>query len=314
MATAVVLSALVVAAPSAGRPAQSSDIVWYKNPSLTAAAQNFAASGLISQPSDIPERKAVCYAFGLGKGALSQKITWAVSDFTALAAPARGTDDTWYGSSACQLKGRFAGLFINRDSAPLGQPRSDLMGMHLAYKWRFSDNVRPWRYGASAALRLGTSFAVERRAGQGPNVAQYGQLFVNLVDATTSRSIWYVLRMWQTFPPEERVHEDAVDENTFNVDTYFGAGAAYATLRPDSQTISGDGACGCLLYSADITRANLVAALNAINGAGPPGPYSTNPDDYVLTFIGSGTEMLVPAGSNGRIGSRVWDVSAVTVR
>jgi hypothetical protein len=95
------------------------------------------------------------------------------------------------------------------------------------------------------------------------------------------------------------------------IDSHFGKGTQYSTLADPSQTTAGNGVCGCHRYSAYITKRDLSLALNRID-ARYHLRLSTNPNDYILNFVGSGTEQYSPPGTNGWIASRIWDVLVQT--
>jgi hypothetical protein len=61
-----------------------------------------------------------------------------------------------------------------------------------------------------------------------------------------------------------------------------------------------------------VTKQNLVVAVNPDQQPLPHGRHADQPNNYLLTFVGSGTEMLAPSGTSGWIGSRIWEVMALT--
>lgn len=144
---------------------------------------------------------------------------------------------------------------------------------------------------------------------------------MGLHDTASGKNIWYVLSPWDsrgpgfvTNPASEDVHSDGQaggGTDNYVVNSFFLPGQKYSTIHPNSQNSVGTSGCGCLWYGAYITKQNLVAAVNRINAVYPAG-MSTDPNNYLLTFVGSGTEMFAPSGTSGWIGSRVWEVMALT--
>lgn len=270
--------------------------------------------------SPIPTDRTVCYSYGLGTAALSQPISWNVQSFTGLGVPSpnstyqAGVNNGWYGSSACQVTGTSMGFQVHKDSGQNPSPPGWIYGTQLAHNFS-SWTRRPWSdsYGSGARMRLQTNYAIQARDGTyTAGLVQYGQVFVSLVDLAHSKSIWFTISMWDSRGVQpESVQPDTGGTTNFNVVTHFANGLRYASPHPNSQNSAGNSSCGCLWYSAYVSRTNLLNAVNDINARFGQN-YSTNPNDYAINFVGAGTEMYSPPGTTGWIGSRIWDVMALT--
>jgi hypothetical protein len=316
--------AVALLVPTAGTARAEPLVFHYVSPFLSGIAGNTAISSVFDGGSGIPNDRTVCFSYGLGGNALSQPVPWSVSYFTGLAVPSpamqyqAGVDAGWYGSSACQITGNAMGFQVHKFSAP---QNNTFYGMQLAYQWG-SPTWRPWSnsYPPSAKLRLQTYYSVSRRYTN--NTIQYGQLFVGLHDIASGENIWYVLSPWDsrgpsyvTNPANEDVHSDGQaggGTDNYVVNSFFLPGQQYSTIHPNSQNSVGTSGCSCLWYGAYVTKQNLVAAVNRINTRYPAATMSTDPNNYLLTFIGAGTEMHAPTGTSGWIGSRIWEVMALT--
>ncbi|THF84095.1 hypothetical protein [Cohnella fermenti] len=313
---AAVLAIVLAAAWTAPLPSASATTLdfHYQSPALTGIAGHTATDS-----TGIPANQTVCYAYGLGSGALSSAIAWSVEDFTGLVVPSpagdwqRGIDNSWYGSNACQATGTSMGFQVHKDSSTDTSPPGDIYGMQLAYRWD-SLNVRPWSsslYGADAMLRLQTHYKLGASDRLGSGIVQYGQLFVSLADTSTNKSIWYVVSLWDSRGLQaETFLQDTGGTTNYNIVTHLTDNARYATKHPSSQYSNGTGTNDW--YGAYITKENLLNAIADLNAAYPSAGFSTDPDDYALNFIGCGTEMYSPSGTTGWIGSSISDVIALT--
>ena len=291
-----------------------SAVVFYKSPSLSTILEHTAINAE-DGGRGIPDDQTVCFAYGLGKDALHEPVSWSVSDFTNLRVADRLADQagvngapTGYGSTACQVRGTSMGFLVNKDTSPRV---ASYYGLSLAYSFGSGAAYRPWSsaYPPDAELRLETYYANGRRQTQ--TAVQYGQVFVGLRDTVTRQSFWYVLTTWDSSGvPSEDVHNDSElggGTSNYVIDSHFGRETQYSTLADASQTTAGNGVCGCQRYSAYITKQNLTRALTRIN-AKYHLHLSTDPSNYLLTFVGSGTEQHSPPGTDGWIASRIWDV------
>jgi len=287
--------------------------IHYESPNLSGIAGRTATDG-----TGIPVDQTVCYAYGLGHDALDETIDWQVEDFTGLAVAnrlqtQRGIDNGWYGSSSCQVSGTAMGFQVHKDSSSDSAPIGDIYGMQLAHRWD-DFHIRPWstsQYGADPQLRLQTNYHIEASDRLGTDIVQYGQLFVSLADTVHHKSIWYVIFLWDSRGVQpEVVMQDFGGTSNYNVVTHIADGARYATPHPHSRHTDGSGAGDW--YGAYVSKQNLIDAVQDINTAFPGAGFSTNPDDYAINFIGSGTEMYAPDGTTGWIGSQISDVMALT--
>jgi hypothetical protein len=167
-------------------------VVFYKSPSLSTIVGHTSIS-VDDGGRGIPDDQTVCFAYGLGKEALREPVSWSVSDFTNLRVPVRLADQAGvdggpkgYGSTACQISGTSMGFLINKHTSPRV---ASLLGLQLAYSFGNTGTYRPWSsaYPADAELKLQTYYANGRR-GTGTTV-QYGEVFVGLRDTVSGQSI-----------------------------------------------------------------------------------------------------------------------------
>lgn len=307
---------LGLALATAGLSAQAEIVFHYVQPALNGVNGNVVVSSIPDGGTPV-SGKTVCFSYGLGSTAMSQKITWPVYGFTGMSVPSlsgdfqAGINNNAFGSSACQINGTQMGFQVHKPSAPA---EVTFYGMILQYTWpNLSQMPFPWAstYPANAALRIQGNYKVGQRDSQG--AIQYGHLTVGLRDRISGRGIWYVLSPWDSRGvPAESVHADSGGTNNVNIDTHFGRNTRFATIHPHSQTTAGDSACQCQWYAAWIAKANLQSAIATANGQLNANLFSTDPANYQITSLGAGTEMYSPPGTTGWIGSNVSDVMVLT--
>jgi len=145
-----------------------SAVVFYKSPSLSTILEHTAINAE-DGGRGIPDDQTVCFAYGLGKDALHEPVSWSVSDFTNLRVADRLADQagvngapTGYGSTACQVRGTSMGFLVNKDTSPRV---ASYYGLSLAYSFGSGAAYRPWSsaYPPDAELRLETYYANGRR-------------------------------------------------------------------------------------------------------------------------------------------------------
>ncbi|MHB8962661.1 MAG: hypothetical protein ACYC5K_05860 [Saccharofermentanales bacterium] len=273
----------------------------YTQPWITDISGHFTAEGA----SPIPFNTATNFVYGMGSTSFSQSISWTVQDFTAFGVPTpfqnyqRGIN-SGYGSTAGQIYGNGMGFMVNKFSTGNPDPVGDLMGMQFIHAWD-NLNLKPWNgYGSDAKLRIQVNYGTSGTYRTGATV-QYGQLFVNLVDTSSSdnHNIWFVVNLWDSRGVQaESVARDTGIPTNFVINTHLTSGMSYCS-RPDwsNQT---NGTTYKVFYCAYISRQNLINAITALNSAFSEN-MSTNPDHYAVNVLGCGPEMYSPDGSNGWI-------------
>lgn len=289
--------------PQCSAPVSATSLVThYTQPWITDITGHFTAEGNQS----IPFNTATNFVYGLGSTSFSQSISWKAEDFTAFGVPTpysnyqRGIDNNGYGSTAGQIYGNGMGFMVNKYSSANPNPVGDLMGMQFIYAWE-NLNLKPWNgYGTNAKLRIQVNYGTSGTYRTG-NTVQYGQLFVNLVDTSSSdnHNIWFVVNLWDSRGVQaESVARDTGIPTNFVVNTHLTSNMSYCQ-RPDwsNQT---NGSTYKVFYCAYISRQNLINAITALNTAFSEN-MSTNPDNYAVNVLGCGPEMYSPSGSNGWI-------------
>lgn len=302
------LAAIGAGATAAG--ATPTTVPIFRSPALTTLASHVATDG-----TGIPADTTVCFAYGGPSDALSRPITrWDVGGYTFLHVADRATQQAGKsnakpGTTACQVSGTRMGMLVNTLMEKSAKRTS---GVQLAYQWsRLATMTRPWAHGPTSSLHLQTYWSIAKRRASG--AVQYGQVFVNLHDNATGNNVWVVLHPWDSrgntyMAQSESVHVDytTAQFTQYDVDSYFLPGQRFSTLDTGSQRSAHPPAAGT--YSAHVTYQNISAALAAVNALRRVA-VSSNPADYSVSFVGSGTEQAaVASDATGVIGSVVGDV------
>lgn len=256
-----------------------------------------------------PDNKTVIHIYDLGQAA-ETPIGWNVGAFTGFEVPSalaptfqRGYSGTSYGSTAFQLYGTTAGFMIQSDLLPPGHPSDPgwLGGAHLAYTFP-GNTIKPWAtLGQDARLRLQYDVQIQHFSSSKPDCIAYfpGALVVGSANVTFQ----FVFFVWDSRSGSIREYI-APDLGTalMNVNTFYGAGTAYATSESNS-TVSGTSVTDGQphWYAAYITWNHMLSVINAYNAQAPAAgkpQASINPNDYWVHFITAGPEMQIPKGAN----------------
>jgi hypothetical protein len=301
--------------------AVDSHTIFYASPPLTRAD----GTDVFSDPLQcgcipVPQDKTVCWMYGVGT--IDQPISaWNVGGFTGLTPPNPigqyqfGHDNGRYGSSACQLDGTWAGALLDKNDGPQA---ATYYGWGLEYFWS-APRYKPWssQY-ASAQLPDGPYFRLQTnwdvgRSYLGTSI-QYSQICATFYDAGSGRSLWWCPEAWDSraVPPSETIFANGFSKGSDIVLTYFGKGTRFSTLHCQSQTRdqTNPSALQPDWYATYLPWSQfhaLTTQLNEDYGAN----YSTNPDDYYLIAVLSGSEMYAPGTTYGWFGTRVGNLIAM---
>ncbi len=265
-----------------------------------------------SDPSVLPFHKTIMATFGLGADATSQTITWNVGDFTGLNVPdpkenyQRGINNSWYGSTAVQMYGNYAGIQVHTYSAP-SHPDSNLANAQISYQWSESDNEHPWNYDSSImAMRF--NLQVPTVWVEGGAVA-YSNAILLLEDTSTGKKVWYIVNMYDTRDMsifKEYIGWDS-GTNIPMIITYFGHGTRYTYIPSNSATSTDKTWSDWKFFEFFVSRNNLTWAVNDVNSQYSMG-LSTDPNNYIILLMTIQGEIYWPSGGNGHLGVSMGDI------
>jgi len=295
--------------------------IFYQPPSFSRAdATNVFADPLGNGSIATPFDKSVCWMYGVGT--IDQSIsTWNLGDFTGLNPPdpvgqyQYGHDNGRYGSSACQLDGTWAGGMLDKNDGP---PTATYYGWQLAYFWSVP-HYQPWspQY-ASTQLPSGPYFRLDTNWDLGRSYlgtsTQYSVICASFYDAGSGRSLWWCPEAWDSraIPPGEIIFFNGFSKGSDIVVTYFGSGTRFSTLHCQSQTRgqTNRNALQPDWYATYLPWSQFRALTTQINDNYGTN-YSTNPENYSLIGVLSGSEMYAPGSAYGWFASRVGNLTAM---
>jgi hypothetical protein len=247
----------------------------------------------------------------LGTKAMPGHVSWGVSQFTGFAAP----EDYQLGRQKCQSCSALqmyetgAGMFINTWSINRAEVDVSKGNPHINYEYSWKKStIRPWS-GADSDLVIQATLKLPwlhyEAAGPETAIPQLSYTFYAR-DATTNK----VLHMLILIHDRRGDHPEGIllDEagNAF-VSTSLRPGLQYATPSPYSHLFDAGTWSEPRFYRVHITRANLLAAIAALDNG-----MSTDPADYVLTGVTVNLEVCGwVEGSNASVGASVRDFSVL---
>lgn len=164
-----------------------------------------------------------------------------------------------------------------------------------------SQNDMPFaRAFTDPSLEIKVTFRPQTYNYTSPNNGAWAYVCPLLQDTTTNNVLEYCLQEWQpttndpkVWPFKDKVAAcNEVNGKPFDTPiTTFGSGTIFATKEGGSSNTVIGGLNSIYNFAATISTGNLINAINATNSKCAPRSYSTNPADYRLLGIESGTEM-----------------------
>jgi hypothetical protein len=277
-----------------------------------------------------PRNTPICYISGFNQAPL-QPIGWDMSPFTGFKINAtplsnyqKGLNPYYYGSTGCQNYGNKMGFYLNSAVDAAGNVANyGIRTIQMRYLFSRTtkeiaptDTVfRPWssaKYGMSSKLRLDTYMKRNGNSnGNGTIADQQIFMYVSLSDTSTEQPIWFAINLWDskgdiinTYPPVISDMLAGGGTRAFNVLGNLNDNVPQTKLvtrHPQSQNTSGTPVKNSIpnWYSGSISRDQMkyvAESINALIASDPiysnARPYSTNPEDYIVTSFSIDAESV----------------------
>ncbi|WP_156516913.1 hypothetical protein [Delftia sp. GW456-R20] len=205
------------------------------------------------------------YSFG---GTLQRHSNWNVGDFSHLNTPNPLSDfqasinPNGYGSTSVQKQGAQVTLHLHSYSLPTPSP----MGWYYM-GWGHQINKKPWagQFGSNPKMCLEHSETVVDSYNEG--AVFYNGVALWLMDKN-GRQFHYSIKSWDSRWPNLNMDESAFyDEGIsgYYVGTAYAESSNFLSLMPFSHSVNGSKGENLKWYGMCISKAQLSAAINAMN-------------------------------------------------